>query len=320
MIQYLAKRIGFTLVELLVVISIIAVLIGLTLPAVQRVRAAADMTRCSNNQHQLALAINDYNSAFQQLPRNGNRVADGGNGVTFYTDLLPFVDQVNNNPNNPTPVPGFTCPARRKPKLPYCDYAGFSVVTTITSENFDASGNWIRYEWNVQNVVRRTALDGSSIVRMADFHRGASVTTLLTDKHVFYQDYDALGTANPIPMDLQFTDPGPALLKFPLGGPYTIYSTTTSTPPIPIDQNTVFYREALNTKRDYSQIQGNWPVFVYDTDARPRGYPNEQAYWYPGSNHNGSWRYPTQPVAWADGHVLNMNSFWNQYAQLDAFR
>jgi prepilin-type N-terminal cleavage/methylation domain-containing protein/prepilin-type processing-associated H-X9-DG protein len=86
-------RSGFTLIELLVVVAILAVLMGLLIPAVQKVREAGNRMSCGNNLHQLGIALHHYHESYQRFPP--------GRGTPFplvfsvHAYILPFVEQDN---------------------------------------------------------------------------------------------------------------------------------------------------------------------------------------------------------------------------------
>ncbi|WP_439628038.1 DUF1559 family PulG-like putative transporter [Gemmata sp.] len=85
---------GFTLIEVLVAIAIIAVLIGLLLPAVQKVREAAARTKCQNNLKQIGLAAHACYDCRKAFPPGVNvpPVTGGFNGSSLVL-LLPFLEE-----------------------------------------------------------------------------------------------------------------------------------------------------------------------------------------------------------------------------------
>jgi prepilin-type N-terminal cleavage/methylation domain-containing protein len=119
---------GFTLIELMVVISIISVLIGLLLPAVQKAREAATRAQCQNNLHQIGLAFQMYHMNWDNLPPT--RLSDLH--ATWAVLIMPYIEQGNlyaqwsipmtyydqTDVARLTPVPTYFCPSRRSATSP----------------------------------------------------------------------------------------------------------------------------------------------------------------------------------------------------------
>lgn len=179
---------AFTLVELLVVIAIIGILIGMLLPAVQQVRAAARRTTCKNNLKQLGIATLSYESAFQKLPHGGDRwwSSRSTEAWSWSYKLLSFMEQ-NNIFDQPisetplvkrTPFPGMFCSSRRAQTvyanvIALTDYAG----NGGTSYEYDATHNGA--------IVRYVKPIG-----LVDLRDGSSNTILAGEKYLNSNRYE----------------------------------------------------------------------------------------------------------------------------------
>jgi prepilin-type N-terminal cleavage/methylation domain-containing protein len=181
------NRQGFTLIELLVVMAIIAVLIGLLLPAIQKFRETANRTSCENNQKQLALACHTFHDSKKEFPRNGT--------VSFYVELLPYLEQEINDGNGI--VKTFVCPARRSATANFCDYAGAMTTSTYITLNYNYTSTYpnstggydYTYTFDVKAKLNQTALGDDSGVRIVDIKDGTANTFLLSEKAIPADSY-----------------------------------------------------------------------------------------------------------------------------------
>jgi len=91
-------RSGFTLIEVLVVIAIIGILIGLLLPAVQRIREVANRASCQNNLKQIGLAVHNHHDTNNKFPEGCSNVRGvplTAPRTTYMLDLYPYLEQEN---------------------------------------------------------------------------------------------------------------------------------------------------------------------------------------------------------------------------------
>jgi prepilin-type N-terminal cleavage/methylation domain-containing protein/prepilin-type processing-associated H-X9-DG protein len=197
---------GFTLVELLVVITIIGILIAMLLPAVQAAREAARKMQCSNNLKQLGLALNMYESAKGCYPTGAvwgtkaNRTIYYWPRTNFHLLLLPFeeknavYDMVSYNYNGSSTVPPTTTPWTSNPANAVaskavqqnllCPSDIFRGLTSgvVVRTNYSGMFNGENVDdWNTSVESKWAVFTGNRTTRVADIRDGTSNTICVAE-------------------------------------------------------------------------------------------------------------------------------------------
>jgi prepilin-type N-terminal cleavage/methylation domain-containing protein/prepilin-type processing-associated H-X9-DG protein len=190
------KRRGFTLIELLVVVAIIAVLLGLLLPAVQMVREAAARAKCLNNLKQLGLALHNFHDTHGTFPPGQVKAPyskwTANHGWAVF--ILPFLEQQQlfnaydwdqplaapaNQPVVAHPLKNFWCPS-----APYQDRYDEAHGLFPSYGGRGACGDYAP-TWGVDPALargdNRGVLAPNWMTRIAEITDGTEHTILLTE-------------------------------------------------------------------------------------------------------------------------------------------
>jgi prepilin-type N-terminal cleavage/methylation domain-containing protein/prepilin-type processing-associated H-X9-DG protein len=246
-----ARRRAFTLIELLIVMAIIATLIGLLLPAVQKIREAANKIKCANNLKQIGYAVQGYvaqvnstlpsggmpnapfppnatSSRFPAIPGLANPAPLTGISQPWGWgyQILPFLDQ-DNLWRTPAAgdvqvlgaaLPVFSCPSRREP-------------TVINGQfTFDYAGNGGLF--TASAPVGAIVPNNVPVVRVGSMPRGQSNTLIIAEKYVWM----GLGLPEPKADDVSgyyafSVNGGYSNIRFGDAGPFLDAYDPSSSPP-----------------------------------------------------------------------------------------
>jgi prepilin-type processing-associated H-X9-DG protein len=226
-------------VELLVVIAIIGVLVGLLLPAVQKVRGSMERAKCSNNLRQIGIGLHMYHHDQGRFPPASDATLNTA-GQAWPKKIFPYIDQLPTAPMTHV-VPIFICPSDGRTNTEDNHAYGLTNYLAVTAPSTDQFDPW---NVNVEGVMFRTShfLDGAHTMpvtepasaRMSDISDGLSNTLLVGERPPFttavpnnqcgvwmYEDLDStLGVANhlfgfhndeygrPCPVGPQYFQPG----------------------------------------------------------------------------------------------------------------
>jgi prepilin-type processing-associated H-X9-DG protein/prepilin-type N-terminal cleavage/methylation domain-containing protein len=236
-------RAAFTLVELLVVIAIIVLLMALLLPAIQKVRSAADRMRCGSNLKQLGIAAHNYHGDFYKFPPGlivpgfpkGNTL-----GTNLFIELLPYFEDDNlykrwdfnndnNNMGNETAtaaqvIPMLVCPTDTLKNPQNITIFGVPRVWGMTSYGGNGGIRTYYYPNQTDDGIFYTMAGRQAANAIKDILDGTSNTILFGERHHFDPNYDAMFPTSPISQwgGWAFVTPRNSIADVCLSGPVPI--------------------------------------------------------------------------------------------------
>ncbi len=186
---------GFTLVELLVVITIIAVLMGLLLPAVQAAREGGRRTVCQNNQYQMAFAAIRFDTDNGFIPGWRNSVRLTAGGTSFYSwpvMVLPFMERndiwkaIGGGVVPSTYVATFVCPSSPPDSqtgawLAYAGNAGSACNMNQVSTNLRIRDG-VMFDTGITGTTTNCATRARCSMDDVSAGDGTSMTLLLSER------------------------------------------------------------------------------------------------------------------------------------------
>jgi type II secretory pathway pseudopilin PulG len=197
----------------LVVIAIIAILIALLVPAVQKVREAAGVTQCKNQLKQIGLAFQNHHDTYKVFPSGGTDWTQNARRVMlnrttpadyqtqnwgWMYQILPYIEQADlwGLPQGPqsdftiasTPCPTYICPSFRGPKVWPYSQSGDNVTTERAMSDYCANVGYDWGTWDGAIVPTKFGADGGEmsglVRRLTDFSDGTTNSLLVAEKYV----------------------------------------------------------------------------------------------------------------------------------------
>ncbi len=204
------RRVGFSLIELLIVIAIMAVTMSLALPAVQRVRETAARSSCQNNLRQVGLALHSYHhhaghfppaySFDEQAKVADDVVINSAPGWGWAAHLLPHIEQKNladqikwntvvddpiHDPVRTVPIKIYTCPSDR-------DTEPFTIVSQFGKALCQAATNSYAACYGFGGAIGEHPTLGNGVfyrnsrTRIADIRDGSSHTIAIGERAALF--------------------------------------------------------------------------------------------------------------------------------------